>query len=423
MYETEKLDENLNDAMRDYVSHYLSTMSFGDDFTNSRTMRRKISFSDVIQERYQNAFTQNTDVSVNRNLSPMDGFEILNENIDYITYNYTYEVVLRYSEHDISRVRTTRNTIESSLWQIRTLRSSLLQYLERHCWLLSYLVQRIHNENSTILENNYDNIKRTACLENLLNSPWVNKLKLLFDNNQTLTAIHDSIPVHELWHYFEQRGEDRSMQNSLEIINALPDSVIKYDIELQRFKDLILTYILSNLDVLSVTKMLQYLYQIKDIHILVQTILHNVNKWPMDICEHALYHALQHEHSYKLPAYCKRRINGILLRITIFHKMIPYLNRSNSTWYDIMYCTEKINSFEIIKSLIYTDQFELCLEWLECQAFSLKIQYPMVQDFLIGLLKNKQQDFQQALKVCDDLAHKNCICTVISVRVFYRLNN
>ncbi|XP_050444515.1 uncharacterized protein LOC126848048 isoform X2 [Cataglyphis hispanica] len=402
VYETEKLDENLNDAMRDYVSHYLSTMSFGDDFTNSRTMRRKISFTDVIQEHYQNAFTQNTGVSVNRNLSP-DGFEILNENIDYVTYNYTYEVVLRYSEHDISRIRTTRNTMESSLWQIRTLRSSLLQYLERHCWLLSYLVQRMHNENSTILENNYDNIKRTACLENLLNSPWVNKLKLLFDNNQTLTAIHDSIPVHELWHYFEQRGEDRSMQNSLEIINALPDSVVKYDIELQRFKDLILIYILSNLDVLSVTKMLQYLYQIKDIHILVQTILHNVHKWPMDICEHALYHALQHEHSFKLPAYCKRRVNGILRRITIFHKMIPYLNRFNSTWYDIMYCTEKINSFEIIKSLIYTDQFELCLEWLECQAFSLKIQYPMIQDFLIGLLKNKQQDFQQALKFLQTL--------------------
>lgn len=401
MYEAEKLDKNLNDAMRDYVSYYLLAVSLDDDdLTNNPTMKQKISFTDVPQQYYHNAFiTQNTDININKNLLPTDEFEILNKHIDYIACDYTYEVVLRYSEHDISRIRTT-NTMEPSLWQIRMLRPSLLQYLERHCWLLSYLVQRMHNENSTILENNYDNIKCTVCLENLLNSPWINKLKLLFDNNQTLTAIHDSISVHELWHYFDQK-RDHNMQNSLEILNALADSIIKHDTELQRFKDLILSHILSNSDVLSVMNMLQYLYQIKDIHILVQTTLHNVNKWSINVCEHALYHALQHEHNYKLPAYCKRRINSILHRIAIFHKMIPYCaSKSNSTWYDIMYCTEKINSFEIIKSLIYTDQFELCLEWLECQAFSLKIQSPMIQDFLIGLLKNKQQDFQQALKVC-----------------------
>ncbi|XP_072751238.1 uncharacterized protein Sptz isoform X2 [Anoplolepis gracilipes] len=402
VYETDKLDENLNDAMCDYVSHYLSAMSFDDDddFTNNPMIRRKISFTNVIQ----NVFTQNAaDISVNRNLSLIDGFEILNENINYIACNYTYEVVLRYSEHDISRVRTT-NTMEPSFWQIRMLRPSLLRYLERHCWLLSYLVQKMQNENLTILENDYDNIKCTICLENLLNSPWVDKLKILFDNNQTLTAIHDGISVHELWHYFEQKEEDRNMQNSLEILNALADSVIKYNMELQRFKDLILTHILSNFDVPSDTKMLEYLYQIKDIHILVQITLHNVNKWPMNVCEYALHHALQHEHSYKLPAYCKRRINGILHRITIFHRMIPYCeSRSNSTWYDIMYCTKKINSFEIIKSLIYADQFELCLEWLECQAFSFKIQSLMIQDFFIGLLKNKQQDFQQALKFLQTL--------------------
>lgn len=381
--------------MRDYVSHYSSAVSFDDnDLTNNPTTKWKISFTDVTQRYHHNA---NIDINI-KNLLPTDGFKILNKNIDYIACDYTYEVVLKYSEHDISRIRTT-NTMEPSLWQIRMLRPSLLQYLERHCWLLSYLVQRMHNENSTILENNYDNIKCTVCLENLLNSPWIDKLKLLFDNNQTLTAIHDSISVHELWRYFDQKRE-HNMQNSLEILNALADSVLKHDTELQRFKDLILSHILSNSDVLSVMNMLQYLYQIKDIHILVQTTLHNVNKWSINVCENALYHALQHEHNYKLPAYCKRRINNILHRIAIFHKMIPYCaSKSNSTWYDIMYCTEKINSFEIIKSLIYTDQFELCLEWLECQAFSLKIQSPMIQDFLIGLLKNKQQDFQQALKV------------------------
>lgn len=395
MYEAHTLNDSLNDAARDYITYY-SSVSPNDESVDKP--RQKINLPDLVWQ-YQNTFSQNVS-KANKNLLLIDGFEELNGNVDveYMTSNYKYEVILKYSEYSISTVTTT-NVIQTSLWQTRTLRPSLLQYLEKHCWLLSYLMQRMHNESPTILENNYDNIERTVCLENLLNSPWIDKLKLLFNNNQTLAVFHDSIPVHELWHYFESR-KDHNWQNSLEILNALADSTIKYNIELQRFKDLILSHMLSNLGVLSITRMLQYLYQIKDIYILVQMILHNINKWPMILCEHALIHALQHEHSHKLPTHCKHRMNGILCRITIFHKMIPYcMSRSNSTWYDIVYCTEKIDPFEIIKSLIDADQFELCLEWLECQAFSLEMQTPVIQDFLIGLLKNEHQGFKQALKV------------------------
>ncbi|XP_024887173.1 uncharacterized protein LOC112464432 isoform X1 [Temnothorax curvispinosus] len=399
VYEAQTLNDELNDVAHDYIAYYSSVSP--DDISIDRP-RRKINLPDLVR-RYQNTFARNTDIdvtNVSRSLLPADDFEKLNGDVDveYAMSNYTYEVILKYSGHSTSSVTTTNVIVQTSFWQTRKLRPSLLQYLERHCWLLSYLIQRMHNENPTILENNYDNIKRTACLENLLTSSWVDKLKLLFNNNQTLAAIHDSVPVHDVWHYFELR-KDHNWQNSLEILNALADSVIKYNTELQRFKDLILSHMLSNLGVLSITRMLQYLYQIKDIHILAQMILHNINKWPMILCEHALSHALQHEHSHKLPVHCRHRMNGISCRITIFHKMIPYcMSRSNSTWYDIVYCTEKVDPFEIIKSLIDADQFELCLEWLECQAFSLEMQTPVIQDFLIGLLKNEQQDFKQALK-------------------------
>lgn len=398
MYEAQTLNDALNDAARDYITYY-SSMSLDDKFVDKP--KRKISLPDLVK-RYQNMFSRNTDLGTTkaRSLFPINGFEELNGDVDveYTTSNYTYEIILKYSEHSVSSVTIT-NVIQTSFWQTRKLRPSLLQYLERHCWLLSYLIQRTHNENPTILENNCDDIKRTVCLENLLNSSWVDKLKLLFNNNRTLAAIHDSVPVHELWHYFELK-KDYNWQNSLEILNTLADNIMKYNTELQRFKDLILSHMLSNLGALSFTRMMQYLYQIKDIQILAQMILHNINKWPMILCEHALSHVLQHEHSHKLPMHCKHRMNSILCRIMIFHKMIPYcMSKSNSTWYDIVYCTEKIDPFEIIKSLIDADQFELCLEWLECQAFSLEMQTPVIQDFLIGLLKNEQQGFKQALKV------------------------
>ncbi|XP_020279494.1 uncharacterized protein LOC109852609 isoform X2 [Pseudomyrmex gracilis] len=405
VFETQMLDKNLNDAMRDYTSHY-SSLDQGVESTDSPTTRKRISLPDFVR-RYKNAFSPGVDsaTNVNGDAFPKNELDIFKEDTDaaeraYI-FNYTYEIILKYSEHNLFNIKSS-NKVETLLWETRTLRSSLVQYLESHCWLLSYLLQRMYSENSIILDvdNNYDNVKRTACLENLLSSAWIDKLKSFFSVNQTVTAIHDAVvPAQELWRYLQSRGEDRNWQNSLEIINALADTVTQYDTELQRFKDLILSHVLSNLGVLSVTRMLQYLYQIKDIHVLTQTILHNINKWPMNVCEHALLHALQHEFNYKLPAHCKHRMNGVLCRIMIFHKMTPYcVSKSNSTWYDVMYCTDKIEPFEIIKSLINADQFELCLEWLECQAFSLEIQPTVIQDFLLGLLRKEQQDFKQALK-------------------------
>lgn len=400
VYEAQTLNENLNDAICNYISHY-SSITLDYDST-SDLVRQKISLPDFVRQ-YRNVLSQNASTSSGAigDSSPADRFETLEDaDVEYIVSSYAYEVILKYDEYNVLPVVRTTSAMETSLWLTRRLRPNLLQYLEGHCWLLSYLLQRMHNENPTILENSCDNTRRTACLENLLNSSWVGKLKSLFNGNQTLAAIHDSMPAYKLWRHLEYESDNCNWESSLEILNALADNVTRYNIELLRFKDLILSHVLSNLVDFSTTKVLQYLYQIRDIHILAQTILHNVNKWPMNVCEHALFHALQHEHSHSLPAHCKHRMNGILCRITIFHKMIPYcVSKSNSTWYDVVYCTEKIDPFQIIKSLINADQFELCLEWLECQAFSLEIQPSVIQDFLIGLLRNEQRDFDQALKV------------------------
>lgn len=403
MYETQTLNESLNEAMRDYVTHYSSASFYGEeDPAGSPTTRRKISLPRLVQQ-YRNASLRDAEIdatNADSSPAPVDGLEVLNKDVEYIASNCAYEVILRYPEHNLVLQSRISDTTETSLWQTRTLRPSLLQYLENHCWLLSYLVQRMHNENPTISENSCDNTERTACFDSLLNSPWINKLKPLFKNNRTLAAMHDGVPAQELWRHFQLRGKDRNWQDSLETLNALDDSTVRCDAELQRFKDLLLSHILSNPDALSVTKMLKHLYQIKDIHILAQTILYNINKWPMNVCEHALLHALQHEDNRMLPAHCKHRMNGVLCRITIFHKMVPYcVSRSNSTWYDVVYCTERVDPFEIIKSLIRADQYELCLEWLECQAFSPEIQPIVMQDFLIGLLRNERRDFEQALKV------------------------
>ncbi|XP_014486150.1 PREDICTED: uncharacterized protein LOC106750354 isoform X2 [Dinoponera quadriceps] len=405
VYETRTLNESLDDAMRDYLSHYSN--SLGDDST-----RRQISLPDLVRQ-YQTTTSHCGNVtcaSVNRRPLPADygWFETLEDaDVTYVGPTYVYEVILRYPERDAPSVGTSPGVSPAvtSPWQSQRLKPSLLQYLEGHCWLLSYLLHRMQdNEKPTILET--QGARRTACLENLLNSSWVARLQPLFDRNRILAAVYGAgaQPARELWSYFE--GDDGDWENALEVLNALADHrAARRDADLLRLKDLILCHVLSDARrTLPAARVLRHLYQIRDVRILAQTVLHNVDKWPMNVCEHALFHTLQHRRSGELPAHCRHRMKSVLGRITIFHKMIPYcVSKSNSTWYDVVYCTEKVDPFQIMRSLINADQFGLCLEWLECQAFALEIQPSVMQDFLIGLLKNQLRDLEQARKFLQTL--------------------
>lgn len=395
------MNEDLNNAFHEYLNHYSWCKS------TQSIEKQKIILLPEIVERYQTFISQNTKNDLQSNnsnsknlFSVNDYFESSDENIiiQYIPLSYSYNIILKYSTYINPHHHKQINQYKI-VWGNHSIRSSLLQYLEKQCWIVSYLLQRINNENPTILENSCDNLKRTACLENLITAFWIKELKLIFENNQTLTAIYEKISLQKLWFHLEHMLKENKWNTCLKFINALP-TYIALNNELQYFKDKILSHIISEKNATSNAKILQYLYQIKDVYILSQTVLYNVNKWHINICENALLHIINHIDNYKLPVHCKFQLNELLHRVLIFHKMFPYcITKPNETWYNIAYCTEKIDTLQIIKSLINADKYELCLEWMECQAFSLEIHPSVTQEFLIGLLKSESQNFKQTLKV------------------------
>ncbi|XP_076637977.1 zinc finger FYVE-type containing 26 spastizin [Colletes latitarsis] len=395
------LNEDLSNAFHEYLDYYSSKL----EKPSENTENQKVIFLPDITKQYQNFVSQkyncnSNDIDNGDNIFSVDDYFKLSKRdivIQYIAPFYLYDVILKYT--NCSNVcRQKQINRQNDVWETRIVRSSLLQYLEGHCWVVSYLLQRIYNENPTILENNCDNLKRTACLENLLSSSWIIEMKSLFENNQTLAAILETIPIQKMWFHFENALEENEWYNCLKLINALPDNLIK-STELECFKDKVLSYIVSKKDIELDEEILQYVYQIKDVYVLCQTVLYNINKWHINVCEGALLYAVHHADRYKLPTHCRSQLNEILHRVFVFHKMFPYcVMKSNGNWYDVAYCTEKVDAFEIMKILINADKFELCLEWLECQAFSLEIHPSVMQDFLIGLLKNESPNFKQTLK-------------------------
>lgn len=394
------MDEDLTNAFHEYLNYYSCEKS------TQSIEKQKIMLLPKIVEQYQTFISQNfkNDLQISNNSNKLfsinDYFKSFNEDIviQYMPLSYSYNVILKYSNYSNSYNHKQINQYNTT-WKNHNIRPSLLQYLEGQYWIVSYLLQRINNENPTILTNSCDNLKRTACLENLLTSYWTKELKLLFENNQTLAAISEAISIQKLWSHFEFMLKEDELDGCLRLINALPTH-IALSSELQCFRDKILSHIISKKKDTFNMVILQYLYQIKDIYILSQTVLYNVNKWHINICENALLHTVYHVDNYKLPIHCKLQLNEILHRVLIFHKMLPYcIIKSNEISYNIVYCTEKVDPLQIIKSLINADKFELCLEWMECQAFSLEIHPSIMQDFLIGFLKNESQNFKQTLKV------------------------
>ncbi|CAK9808723.1 Zinc finger FYVE domain-containing protein 26 [Anthophora plagiata] len=397
----ETLDETLIAASHEYLNHYAvrcdKPMQNGDS--------QKIILLPEIAEQYETFISQNlknhlqNSNDCNNLFSINDYFKSCDEDIviEYMPPSYSYSIILKYTNcsdtHNQKQMYQYKTT-----WKTHSIRPSVLQYLESQCWAISYLWQRIQNENSTTLENNCDNLKRTACLENLLNSSWVTELKLLFDNNETIAAILETISIEKLWSHLERMIKENKWNACLKLVNALP-SRFTLNTEMQCFKDKVISHIVSQNDTTLNEEILQYLYQIKDVYILSQTILFNISRWPINICTNALLHAAHHIDNYKLSVHCKLQLNETLHRVLIFHKMLPYCTtESNATWYDVAYCTEKIDPLEIIKSLMKADKFELCLKWMECQGFSLEMYPSVTQEFLLGLLKSESQNFQSTLK-------------------------
>ncbi|XP_024936036.1 zinc finger FYVE domain-containing protein 26 homolog isoform X2 [Cephus cinctus] len=418
VFNADSLDEDLNSVARSYFNHYAQFEIEKDSSEESAV--QNICWLPELVHRYQEYISRNSNpeghtssTAVNEHQISLDDYLNLfdkNPILRYKSLFYLYEIKLDYTKDTMSNEHFTQdnsNVSDEVDWSSRVIKPGLLQYLEEHCWLLSYLVQRIHEESPKISETKCDNLRRTACLENLLNSPWAKTLACLYNGNETLSGIQENVSANNLWICFETSLRNNKWLECLDIMNSLPDNLVKGNVKLQCFKDKILSRIISGQVDLPDNNILPYVHQITNIQILAQTILSNLNNWPVNVCEEALVHALHHSDKDKLPFHCKLEMNETLCRVTVFHRMLPYCtgetNAKSTTWYDVAYCTEKTDPVHIVKSLIDANKFELCLEWLECQAFSSEIQSLVTQDLLIGLLRNEQNDFKQASKLLQAL--------------------
>lgn len=322
--------------------------------------------------------------------------------------NYSCSINLSYVEKENDNILHLEKVISvNGIWKSSSINFRLLQYLKGHCWLLSYLVQRIDEDLSSIQNLKSDQC-RTSVINKLFNSIWANNLKPFFQNNAIIASLQKFISISNLWSCFENNLINKNYLKCLDLLNALSDSFVLKNTEIQKFRDKILTQIIINLDVNDL-KILLYLYQIRDEHILTQIVLAKVKEWSVPVCEKALSHCLSHENKNNIPTHCKSKMNEILCSVMVFDKILPYCKIRNDitnelSWFNVVYTTEKTDPNRIVKSLIDANQHELCLEWLAYQIASSEIKSLIPLELFIGLLRNEKDDFKQVKKLLSALS-------------------
>jgi len=132
------------------------------------------------------------------------------------------------------------------MWKYRVVQDPVLKFLERHCWLLSVLVQKVHQDDPLQASPVHGTLshkmtgERTRCLEQLFRSKWVGALKGVFQNNLIIAALHSEPRMEELWCLLDCLVKKQDWQQCAEILWALPETKLLNDPKLQTFHDVVM---------------------------------------------------------------------------------------------------------------------------------------------------------------------------------------
>ncbi|PNF30079.1 hypothetical protein B7P43_G04236 [Cryptotermes secundus] len=327
--------------------------------------------------------------------------------------NNEFGILLDYSrvENDASATVSKSNEncdLCEDLWKHRVVRDSVLKFMECHCWVLSLLVQKIHQEKSLhaspaneILSHKMTD-ERTKCLERLFRSKWVDALKPVFQNNVIVAALHSKPGMVELWGLLNSLVKKQEWHQCAEIIWALPETELLDDPKLQKFHDVVMYEQASTLPDEESASPWWYCQHIGDMSVQAQCLLQHLPQWPGHGCQDALKALLEHHHQTLSPG-LKSQLQEMLQRISIYEKVLPFASSAGmKTWYDVS-CTSKENPSFILELLMEAKAFQVCLEWAKLHNIATHSQHHVDSRFLLLFLEHELPDFSSAAKLLESL--------------------
>lgn len=294
---------------------------------------------------------------------------------------------------------------------------TVLQFLERHCWLLAVIVDKLHTEVEVKQERMsettpHQNISaRTKSLEIFLQSEWIEVLQPLFRNSPALTALSTAIKSGTLWEHFHCLQRDRNWTLCATVLFCLPDSLMHSDQKLQLLRDMVLFELSSKLISSDYPEPWIYAKYIGDISRQAKCVLKNVSQWPGNCCIEILKMVLG-DSTRILDPQLKSLVTNRLQEIEVHEKVLRcFQNSDMKTWHDVCSVSERNPEF-ILNTLIERREFQVCRQWAEYHDIGMKMQHLIDFRFLLLYIQAEPSDFVSLKKLLQSLetAHAISIC-------------
>lgn len=185
--------------------------------------------------------------------------------------------------------------------------NSIMVYIQKRNWLLAFILSEMYNISAVNVDLNRMRIRH---FENYINSSRIQNLKVLFDGNETITALQNEIDSEKLINFIQKRmdsddaanmtssySSEESVENAEEmseehikaidwkylfdIIDSIPEIQLRKSPNYINLRDLIIKSMVSEL---SEFKYHEYVQCITDRQLRVETILGSFDTWPIDFC-------------------------------------------------------------------------------------------------------------------------------------------
>nr|XP_022905639.1 zinc finger FYVE domain-containing protein 26 homolog [Onthophagus taurus] len=369
-------------------------------------------------------------------------FEILNHKKPDITCNLLYRRNLDGAEFDelfcklkldlpyhityISFPQITfdiRGNIESTVNStLQKPRQDVINYVQRRSWFLAFLINNIHGLNDTKIERNEVRVK---VFMNLMNLPDIQRLKKLFNNNETLTILHQDYSFF-LKNYFDELlltsessalcdegyiklklPKDTTWKCLYELVLTIPEKDKHEDID--NLRDILLCNLIKEKNEENYWSFVRY---ITNDDLRMRIIMEEMQHWPGEFCVDVLKSQIS---KYQHPS----EIERLMLRFKQLEIYIKIKDRCNYlSWFEVdELCVN--DPEKVMISILQTTDLDILMNYFYL--------HPPHEDLLLNITEQhllnyfNKYSFYNIRQLLDILPKRHCIN--ISIKLFSLLKN
>ncbi|KAJ1528811.1 hypothetical protein ONE63_007188 [Megalurothrips usitatus] len=376
---SDNLEEQLQQSVKEYVQHWSDVQS-----------------DCVIVPSLVCQYIQSTGQSMKIFLqNHVSGLDVEQENLDVSLYpdDPTPLIVMEYGRKFVSEI--AQNDAVSMSWKSNdNLCKSILDYIKKHCPLVSLLLEELESDGEDAQEATENTATPSIfspsypCLDRLCKRLDTVVVREIFDSNMLLCALHSVVPGQLLWESINNFATEEKWSCVIDLLSALPPLQLQSDPMLTVFLDLALFE--RAVEGRDLESPWLYCEQMSSLCLQARCIITESIHWPGKVCLDYLKKILQIPELKSYPVLFSQAVH-LMHSIEVYQNIIDHCKGAPWLLWQEVQCASQTEPGFVLKLILCNRNAELCVSWIELNNVTLCRQY-LIDSEVMLLLLNDEHD-------------------------------